>query len=134
MSTKQFTLEKITYEVKPCTAIAICDEGKEEARRDALQVEAWNEDRTMCYYEHIVFGWPMPETVEAFQEMCQDPSAWEEKEDTHKMKEQSQHREKAKPSRLADRLKAAGKTAEQRNQTPQQGQRRTQSRKNDLQL
>ena len=48
--------------------------------------------------------------------------------------DRTQQQEQAKPSRLADRLKSAGKTAEQRNQTPQQGQRRTQSRKNDLQL
>lgn len=48
--------------------------------------------------------------------------------------DRTQQQEQAKPSRLADRLKAAQQTAQQRNTTQQQGQRRTQSRKNDLQL
>ena len=35
--------------------------------------------------EHIVFGWAMPQTSEAFTDMCEDSGAWEALSEEHRM-------------------------------------------------
>lgn len=79
----KFKVSDIAYEIKKITAIASCDNENEEDRQDALLVIADNGTETT---EHVVFGWTMPEDEETFEEMCEDASAWEPLEDSHKIR------------------------------------------------
>ena len=73
----------IYHEISKVTAIALCDNGKEECRQDALLVA--REDHGEIITD-VVFGWDMPKDVEEFMEMGGDPYAWEELEDAHKVR------------------------------------------------
>lgn len=70
-----YKLNTITYTITPCTAIAECDNGDEASRQDALLVVAATESGETN--EQLVFGWAMPQTSEAFADMCEDSGAWE---------------------------------------------------------
>lgn len=72
---KTFKLNGTKYTVRACTAIAECNEGRENERQNALLVTATMESGEVT--EHVVFGWTMPETTEDFLDMCGEPEAWE---------------------------------------------------------
>ena len=78
------TLNNIEYTITPCTAIALCDEGNEAARQNALLITAAMESGETT--EHIVFGWEMPENAADFADMCEDSSAWEALDEDHHIK------------------------------------------------
>lgn len=64
----------VEYTVEPCTAICAADAGDESKRQAALIVSCeYNGE----LFESIVFGCDMPETADAFGDMCCDYSAWE---------------------------------------------------------
>ena len=71
-------LEDKTYlpfgTVENCTAICAADCGDESKRQDALLVSS---ERDGEKFQDVVFGYDMPETVEAFLDMCDDYAAWE---------------------------------------------------------
>lgn len=73
----------ISYTISNVTAIASCDNGNEESRQAALLVIADNGTEKT---EDVVFGWMMPEDGEAFNDMCEDASAWEPLEENHKIR------------------------------------------------
>lgn len=75
------------YAVEPCTAIALCDDGNESKRQNALLVSC--ETNGGEAVRHVVFGWNMPETGADFSEMAADPAAWEIEHAEHKVKEAS---------------------------------------------
>lgn len=71
---KTFEINGTEYSVETCTAICGADLGDESRRQEALYVaNKYNGE----LFEYIVFGYDMPETEEAFLEMCDDSSAWE---------------------------------------------------------
>ena len=71
---KTFEINGTEYTVEPCTAICAADAGDESKRQDALLVSCeYNGE----LFESIVLGYDMPETVEAFRDMCADYAAWE---------------------------------------------------------
>ena len=72
---KYFTLNNIEYTVRPCTAIADCDETN--TRQNALFVSYTAECGEIV--EHVVFGWKFEwlENAEDFEKMCEDSYAWE---------------------------------------------------------
>lgn len=71
---KTFEIDGTNYAIEPCTAICAADAGDESKRQEALYVaNKYNGE----LFEYIVFGYDMPETEEAFLEMCDDASAWE---------------------------------------------------------
>ena len=74
---KKFIINGTTYTVRACTAIAL-NAGDTEAQ-DALIVINYANGEKM---ESVVFGWPIPETVEDFEEMCKDFGAWDSDWDT----------------------------------------------------
>ena len=74
--TKTFFSAKncIEYTVEPCAAICAADAGDESKRQNALLVSCkYNGE----LFESIVFGYDMPETATAFDDMCCNYSAWE---------------------------------------------------------
>lgn len=71
---KTFEIDGANYAIEPCTAICAADAGDESKRQEALCVT--NECNGELF-EYVVFGYDMPETEEAFLEMCDDASAWE---------------------------------------------------------
>lgn len=74
---KKFEIEGIEYICTSATAIAECDNGNEACRQNVIVVDAFCDGiNTMS---HIVFGYDMdmPETVDEFNEMCEDYGAWE---------------------------------------------------------
>lgn len=72
---KMFELNGCEYTVKPCTAIAGCDESQESARQNALFVRSTADSGEN--FDYVVFGWEMPADPEAFADMCEDSNAWE---------------------------------------------------------
>ena len=71
---KTFKINGIEYMIAPCTAICAVDEGDERKRQDALLV---SNEYNGELFESVVFGYDMPEAVEAFRDMCADYAAWE---------------------------------------------------------
>lgn len=71
---KQFEINGVKYTVESCSAICGADLGDEGKRQDALLVSS---ERDGEKFEEVVFGYDMPETVEAFLDMCEDYAAWE---------------------------------------------------------
>lgn len=71
---KNFEINAIAYAVENCTAICAADCGDESKRQDALLVSS---ERDGEKFQDVVFGYDMPETVEAFLDMCDDYAAWE---------------------------------------------------------
>lgn len=71
---KTFTIDNTEYSVTTCTAIPACelDNGSIE---EALLVE--NAADSGETFQFVVFGYEMPETVEDFEDMCEDSCAWE---------------------------------------------------------
>lgn len=97
--TKSYTIERIEYVIRTCTAIANCDLQKstelyneygdidheamrrasvaasESYRQPALHVAAIAESGEIN--EQIVFNWQLPATYEDFEDMCNSPEDWE---------------------------------------------------------
>lgn len=71
---KIFCINGTEYAVEICAAICAADGGDESKRQDALLVYG---ERDGEKFEEVVFGYDMPETVEAFRDMCADYAAWE---------------------------------------------------------
>ena len=71
---KTFNINGTEYTVEICTAICAADCGDERKRQDALLV---SNEYNGELFESIVFGCDMPETADAFDDMCRDYSAWE---------------------------------------------------------
>lgn len=71
---KIFNINGTEYAVEICTAICAADCGDESKRQDALLVYS---ERDGEKFEQVVFGYDMPETVEAFLDICDDYAAWE---------------------------------------------------------
>lgn len=71
---KIFNINGTEYAVEICTAICAADGGDESKRQDALLVYS---ERDGEKFEEVVFGYDMPEAVEAFRDMCEDFAAWE---------------------------------------------------------
>lgn len=68
-----FEIDGTEYTVEPCTAICTADNG-DENRQDALYISSeYNGE----LFESVVFGYDVPEAVEAFRDMCADYAAWE---------------------------------------------------------
>ena len=71
---KTFEIDGTNYAIELCTAICAADAGDESKRQNALLVSCeYNGE----LFESIVFGYDMPETEEAFDDICADSSAWE---------------------------------------------------------
>lgn len=71
---KTFNIDGTEYTVEICTAICGADLGDEGKRQDALLVSS---ERDGEKFEEVVFGYDIPEAVEAFRDMCADYAAWE---------------------------------------------------------
>lgn len=71
---KKFEVNGTEYAVKICTAICAADGGDESKRQAALLVSS---ERDGEKFEQIVFGYEMPESAEAFLDICEDYAAWE---------------------------------------------------------
>ena len=71
---KTFNINGTKYIVEICTAICAADGGDESKRQTALLVSSERDGEKL---EEVVFGYNMPETVEAFRNMCEDYAAWE---------------------------------------------------------
>lgn len=71
---KTFNINGTEYTVEICTAICAADGGDESKRQEALLVSS---ERDGEKFEEVIFGYEMPETVEAFRDMCGDSGAWE---------------------------------------------------------
>lgn len=69
-----FKINGIEYMIAPCTAICAADGGDERKRQDALLV---SNEYNGELFESVVFGYDVPEAVEAFRDMCEDFAAWE---------------------------------------------------------
>lgn len=69
-----FEINGIEYMIAPCTAICAADGGDERKRQDALLV---SNEYNGELFESVVFGYDVPEAVEAFRDMCADCAAWE---------------------------------------------------------
>ena len=70
----KITVNERTYTIEPVTAIASCDLA-DNIRQNALlvcYVNDFDEEITS-----VVFGYEMPEDEEDFNEMADDPFAWE---------------------------------------------------------
>ena len=72
------------YEIEQCTAIAECDDENEACRQDTLLLVSASDSGEK--FEFLVFGWDMPNTEEDFNDMLDDPSAWEQLADFHRCK------------------------------------------------
>ena len=68
--TKTFTIDNTEYTITDCTALNCEDE-----RVNALLVE--NTADSGEKFQFVVFGYEMPETVEDFEDMCDDSCAWD---------------------------------------------------------
>ena len=71
---KIFCINGTEYAVEICTAICAADGEDESKRQDALLVSS---ERDGERFKEVVFGYEMPETVEAFLDICDDYAAWE---------------------------------------------------------
>lgn len=71
---KIFCINGTEYAVEICTAICAADGGDERKRQDALLV---SNEYNGELFESVVFGYNVPEAVEAFRDMCADYAAWE---------------------------------------------------------
>ena len=67
---KTYIIENIEYTIIPCEAIALDD----YTHQDALLVSSKQNGEK---FDKVVFGYEMPETIEDFDDMCEDSSAWE---------------------------------------------------------
>lgn len=76
---KEFKICGITYYVYQATAIAECDEGDESKRQDVLLVIDTNGIEVDA---RVVFEWEFPETVEDFNDICDDANAWGRADDS----------------------------------------------------
>jgi hypothetical protein len=76
--TKTFTIDNTEYTVTTCTAIAVT--AGDTDRQDALLIESTADSGEM--FRFVAFGYDMPETVEDFQDMADDSSAWDSDSDT----------------------------------------------------
>jgi len=70
------------YTITSCTAIALCDESREDHRQPALLVSTTLKSGEKV--EHVVFGWEMPADMDEWRSMCEDSAAWESVSDEHK--------------------------------------------------
>lgn len=71
---KVFNIDGTEYTIEDCTAICTADGGDESKRQEALRISYKQSNER---FEQVVFGYNMPETVEAFHDMCEDYAAWE---------------------------------------------------------
>lgn len=71
---KTFNINGTEYTAEICTAICAADGGDERKRQDALLV---SNEYNGELFESVVFGYDVPEAVEAFRDMCADYAAWE---------------------------------------------------------
>ena len=74
---KTFTIENAEYTVTTCTAVAYCDLPTGNTQDALLVVNITDTDDHGELIQKVVFGYEMPETVEDFEAMCDDSSAWE---------------------------------------------------------
>lgn len=81
---KKIKIYGIDYAIEECTAIAICDDENEDCRQKALLIT--DESISGEKFEFIVFGWPVPENDEDFNDMLDDGAAWEPLTDSHHCK------------------------------------------------
>lgn len=72
LTPETFELHGKTYEVYPCSAVALEAGDSEEDRQQALYVVPVG----CSDGDAVVFGWNIPETSEDFASMCEDSSAW----------------------------------------------------------
>lgn len=79
---KIFHYDGVAYTVRPCSAIALCDNESEENRQPALLVSSEDDGET---FDFVVFGfrWEWLEYPEDFRSMVSDSSAWEPLDDSH---------------------------------------------------
>lgn len=70
--TKTFTISNTEYTVTTCTAIAVTAD--DTTRQNALLIENTADSGEM--FQHIVFGYEMPESDEDFEYMADDSRAW----------------------------------------------------------
>lgn len=70
--TKTFIVDSREYTVNTCTAIAATIGDTE--RQDALYVVTIGDSGEK--FDHVVYGYEMPEDEDAFMDMCEDGSAW----------------------------------------------------------
>ena len=68
--TKTFAIDNTEYTITDCTALNCEDE-----RVNALLVE--NTADSGEKFQKVCFGYDMPETVEDFDDMCDDSCAWD---------------------------------------------------------
>ena len=71
---KVFNIDGTEYTIEDCTAICAADCGDESKKQEALRVSC---KRGNEKFEQVVFGYNMPETVEAFRDVCEDYAARE---------------------------------------------------------
>lgn len=71
---KVFNIDGTEYAVESCTAICAADGGDESKRQDALLVSSEHDGEKL---EEVVFGYEMPESAEAFLDICENYVAWE---------------------------------------------------------
>lgn len=69
--------------IEEITAIAICDEEREDHRQKCLLVTDMGCEELA---EMIAFGYEMPEDAEEFDNMCLDSWAWENASTEHHIK------------------------------------------------
>jgi hypothetical protein len=73
-----FAPDNTTYTVRPCTAIAVHEDGYDELnRQEAVLVENTEDSGELVQY--VVFGWKIDQlnTVEDFADMCEDFAMWD---------------------------------------------------------